>query len=96
VILVRLNRSRANMDGAPEEVLSLVRRAYAAGKGICAMKVLGCGELASDPERAIRYVLATGCVHVLTIGPAEVWHLPQLVEIVGRVRISMRTDQQGK
>jgi len=39
VILVRLNHAGACMDGRPDEVLPLVRRAADAGKGVCAMKV---------------------------------------------------------
>ena len=90
VILVRLNHAGTNMDGPLEEVLPLVRRAYAAGKGICAMKVLGCGGLASDPGRAIRFVFETGCVHALTIGPTHERHLPQLVQIITRLRNPIR------
>lgn len=86
VILVRLNHAGVSMDGRPDEVLPLVRRAAAAGKGVCAMKVFGCGELAADPQRAIRFVLETGCVHALTIGPTDDRHLPQLVDIVTRLR----------
>ncbi|MCX7030337.1 MAG: aldo/keto reductase [Spirochaetes bacterium] len=85
VILVRLNHAGTNMDGPLEKVLPLVRRAHAAGKGICAMKVLGCGRLASDPGRAIRFVLETGCVHALTIGPTHDQHLPQLVDIIAKL-----------
>ena len=86
VILVRLNHAGTEMDGPLEKVLPLVRRACAEGKGICAMKVLGCGSLASDPGRAVRFVLDTGCVHTLTIGPTCDQHLPQLVDIIARHR----------
>ncbi len=82
VILVRLNYAGVNMDGPVSDVLPLVRRAHAAGKGIYAMKVLGCGELAADPERGIRFALETGCVHALTIGPTEDGHLEGLAGIV--------------
>jgi aryl-alcohol dehydrogenase-like predicted oxidoreductase len=90
VVWVRLNYAGTNMDGPLEKVLPLVRRAHAAGKGVCAMKVLGCGGLASDPERAIRFVLETGCVHALAIGPTDDQHLPQLVEIIAGLRDPMR------
>ena len=67
VLLVRLNHAGACMDGPREQVLPLVRRAHETGKGILAMKILGRGELASDPARVIRFVMETGCVHAFTV-----------------------------
>jgi predicted aldo/keto reductase-like oxidoreductase len=68
VILARINHAGVNMDGPPEAVLPQLERAAAAGKGVFAMKVLGCGALADEPERAIRYVMNLDCVHAMTIG----------------------------
>jgi len=70
------------MDGPPHEVLPVLRDAREAGKGIYAMKVLGCGELASDVSRAIGFVAETGCVDALSIGPTEDHHLVELVRAV--------------
>jgi 1-deoxyxylulose-5-phosphate synthase len=86
VLLVRLNYAGACMDGPPEQVLPLVHRACETGKGILAMKVLGCGELAADPARAIRFVMETGCVHAITVGPTEPGHLQQVAGIVSRLQ----------
>jgi 1-deoxyxylulose-5-phosphate synthase len=86
VLLVRLNYAGVCMDGPPERVLPLVRRARESGKGILAMKVLGCGELASDPARAIRFVMETGCVHAFTLGPTETGHLQEAAGIVSRLQ----------
>ncbi len=70
-LLVRLNYSGDNMDGSPRDIVRLTHRALAAGKGVTAMKVLGCGSLAHDPRRAISWVFDTGQVHAVTIGPTE-------------------------
>jgi aryl-alcohol dehydrogenase-like predicted oxidoreductase len=82
VILVRINYAGVNMDAPPEWVIPVLERAHNAGKGIYAMKVLGCGPLTSDPERAIRYVMGLGCVDAMTIGHTDHAHLRRNVEII--------------
>lgn len=82
VMLARLNWAGTNMDGPPQEVLPVLLDAREAGKGIYAMKVLGCGELANDVRRAVRFVAEAGCVDALTIGPTEDHHLTELARAV--------------
>jgi aryl-alcohol dehydrogenase-like predicted oxidoreductase len=85
VMLVTLNYASARMGTPQQEVVPVLRKAHARGKGIYAMKVLGCGRLASDPERAIQYILDLGCVHAMTIGHTEDTQLSQNVEIIDRL-----------
>jgi aryl-alcohol dehydrogenase-like predicted oxidoreductase len=85
VMLVTLNYAGARMGTPQDEVVPVLREAHARGKGIYAMKVLGCGRLASDPEKAIRYILDLGCVDAMTIGHTEDTQLSQNVEIIDRL-----------
>ena len=85
VMIVALNYASIRMRAPQEEVVPVLREAHARGKGICAMKVLGCGPLTSDPEKAIKYILNLDCVHAMTIGHTENTQLSQNVEIIERL-----------
>jgi len=85
VMLVTLNYASVRMSAPQEEVVPVLREAHARGKGIYAMKVLGCGPLTSDPEKAIRYILELDCVHAMTIGHTEDTQLSQNVGIIERL-----------
>jgi len=82
VALVRINFAGTNMDAAPERVVPVIRRLYEAGKGVYAMKVLGCGRLAGRARDSIQYVLGLGTVHAVTIGTTSDSQLLQNVRIV--------------
>jgi predicted aldo/keto reductase-like oxidoreductase len=85
VILARVNYAGTRMDASPDQVLPVLQAAYDNGKGIYAMKVLGCGPLTSDPEKAIRYVMNLDCVHAMTIGHTEDGQLDQNVAMIERL-----------
>ena len=68
VVQVRLNYDGMLMDGAHEEVLPLLKRIHASGKGIYAMKVLGRGALGAEARRALRYVLDRPEVDAAVVG----------------------------
>ncbi|MCS7224077.1 MAG: aldo/keto reductase [Armatimonadetes bacterium] len=68
VILARLNYSGVHMDGSPQQIISLLSKAQSNGKGIYGMKVMGQGQLGSNPERAINFVFHSGVVSAITIG----------------------------
>lgn len=85
VILVRFNYESIRMDAPKEEVIPVLREAHDRGKGLYAMKVLGCGPLASHPEKAIKYVLGTDYIHAMTIGHTENTQLSQNVEIIEKL-----------
>lgn len=75
VLLVRINYAGTNMDASPDQVRPSIQKAYDRGKGIYAMKVLGCGRLTKDVRRAVEYVLQLGTVHAMTIGTCRQEHL---------------------
>ena len=81
-VFVRINCDGARMDGSPAEVVPVIQQLYDAGKGVYAMKVLGCGHLAGDVERAFRYVLGLGTVHALAIGMTSREQLHENVRLI--------------
>ena len=87
VILAVINETGGRMHGPGgiAEMLDAVREAYAAGKGIYAMKVLVRGVLADDVESALGYVLRMPFVHSASVGMRTVEELEQNVEITTRV-----------
>ncbi|MBW1990807.1 MAG: aldo/keto reductase [Deltaproteobacteria bacterium] len=68
VIMARLNYAGCHMDGAPREVVPLLQSAHRAGKGIVAMKILGCGLLARRLEAALQFVLGLDCLDAFSVG----------------------------
>ncbi len=68
VILARLNYSGVHMDGSPEQIVLVLKKAQSRGKGIYGMKVLGQGQLGSDARKAIEFTFKTGVVSAITIG----------------------------
>jgi len=67
----RLNPYGMSMDGQPEQVVPVLRKLKAAGKGVVAMKVMGNGNLRKDQDRreqSVRFALHLDCVDVLNVG----------------------------
>jgi aryl-alcohol dehydrogenase-like predicted oxidoreductase len=85
VVLARINYDGVNMDGKPAEVVPVLQQLYSAGKGVYAMKVLGCGALAADPRAGIEYALGLGVVHALAIGMSRREHVAENVALVNEL-----------
>ncbi len=72
VILARINHvgKAAHMDASVDEVVPLLKRAKAAGKGIIGMKIFGAGRITKPEERdaSLRFVFGNGLVDAVTIG----------------------------
>ncbi|HHX64705.1 MAG TPA: aldo/keto reductase [Chloroflexi bacterium] len=85
VVLARINYGGVNMDGSVAEVVPALRALYDAGKGIYAMKVLGCGRLTHDPRAAIRYVFELGTVHSASIGMISSAQLAENVRLTNGI-----------
>lgn len=67
----RINPYGMSMDGSPEEVVPVLKKIHAAGKGLVGMKIAGEGRLRHDPDKrqeSVRFVLGLGCVQVLNVG----------------------------
>jgi len=80
VVFVRINHAGTRMDGSVAQVTPIIRQLYEAGKGVYAMKVLGCGSLTGNVEKAFRFVLGLGTVHALSIGTSSLAQLRQNVQ----------------
>jgi predicted aldo/keto reductase-like oxidoreductase len=68
VVLARINHAGKHMDASPEEVVRVMEKMHASGKGIYGMKVIGQGALGDDPEGAFRYVMGLDCVDAMVVG----------------------------
>jgi len=86
----RINPYGMSMDGTPEQVVPVLQRIHAAGKGVVGMKIIGEGRLRNDEEKrqaSIKFALTLGCVDVLNVGcesTNEVDDLAAKVKLVER------------
>ncbi len=75
VILARINPKGASMDGAPDEVVPVLRQARANGKAILGMKIFGEGKLSGEREACMQFAQENGLLDAMTIGfhtPAQI------------------------
>ncbi len=76
VIHARINPFGVAMDAPPDQVLPVLERAHANGKGIIAMKIFGQGDLdAEQRAESIRWLAGLDCIDVLLAAfetPAEI------------------------
>jgi len=82
VVLARINYDGATMSAKPDEVVPVLEDIHDAGKGVIAMKVLGCGALTEDVPRAIRFAMGLSCVDAMAIGMTDEAHIRQNVSLV--------------
>ena len=82
VVLARINHAGRHMDASPEEVVPVIERMRAAGKGIYGMKVVGAGDLGKDVRGAIRFVMGLSCVDAFVIGMTSEREVRENVGIV--------------
>lgn len=72
VIHVRINPYGIAMDKPePEEVVDVINKLHASGKGVIGMKLIGAGRYGSDSERidnSIKFVTGLGSVDMMVIG----------------------------
>jgi 1-deoxyxylulose-5-phosphate synthase len=68
VDLARYNAVGAVMDAPPPQVLKVLERMKANGKGIIGMKILGAGQLRDRVDEALQVALATEALDGFTIG----------------------------
>jgi predicted aldo/keto reductase-like oxidoreductase len=70
VILARINPFQSHMDGTPEVIREVLKRARQNGKGVIGMKIFGEGSRVKDEEReqSLRYALTESNIHCMTLG----------------------------
>lgn len=87
----RINPYKMSMDGPPEEVVPVLQRIHASGKGVVGMKIIGEGRLRDDDEKkdaSVKYVLGLGCVDVLNVGCESVAEVDDLAARVRKVPVA--------
>lgn len=78
VVHSRINPWGVCMDGPADQVVPVLRKIHAAGKGVIGMKLVGEGRFKGDDAKineSLRFVLGLGCVDALIVGfesPAEI------------------------
>ena len=87
----RINPYGMSMDGKPEQVVPVLQRIHAAGKGVVGMKIIGEGKLRNDEEKrqaSIKYALTLGCVDVLNVGCES---MKEVEDLTAKVKLVERT-----
>ena len=87
----RINPYGMSMDGQPEEVVPVLKKLHAAGKGVVGMKIIGDGRLRNDEARrdeSVKYALNLGCVHILNVGFESVQEIDDLAARVRKVPVA--------
>lgn len=81
VILARINPFTTHMDGSPQDVNSLLKKAKDNGKGVIGMKIFGEGKNTTDEERSqsLRFAIKDSNIHCMTIGVESVSQVDDLV-----------------
>jgi aryl-alcohol dehydrogenase-like predicted oxidoreductase len=84
----RINPYGMSMDGSPEQVVPVLKKIHAAGKGVVGMKIIGEGRLRNDDEKrdaSVKFALQLGCVDVLNVGCENIGEVDDLVARVRKV-----------
>ena len=81
VVHARINPYGVKMDGPADEVMPVLKKIHAAGKGVIGMKIIGEGQFAKDPEKrrkSAEYAVTSGAVDVLIVGFEKKSHIDEL------------------
>ena len=70
------------VEGGIDKMMAVAERSSGLGKGIVAIKVMGCGTLADDPESAISLVSGLKYVDSLCIGMRSTSEIDQNVDLL--------------
>jgi aryl-alcohol dehydrogenase-like predicted oxidoreductase len=87
----RINPYGMSMDGSPEEVVPVLKKLHAAGKGVVGMKIIGEGRLRNDDARrdeSVKFALGLGCVHILNVGFESVTEIDDFAARVRKVPVA--------
>ncbi len=87
----RINPYGMSMDGSPDEVVPVLKKLHAAGKGVVGMKIIGEGRLRNDDTRrdeSVKFALGLGCVHILNVGFESVAEIDDFAARVRKVAVA--------
>jgi aryl-alcohol dehydrogenase-like predicted oxidoreductase len=87
----RINPYGMSMDGSADEVVPVLKKLHAAGKGVIGMKIIGEGRLRNDDKRrdeSVKFALGLGCVHILNVGFESVTEMDDFAARVRKVPLA--------
>jgi aryl-alcohol dehydrogenase-like predicted oxidoreductase len=95
VVHVRINPFGEAMDKKdPKEIVTVIGKLHAAGKGVIGMKLIGNGKFRGDSDKideSLRFVLGLGTVDSIIIG----FELPEQIDnYIGRVEAALKLKEQ--
>ena len=88
LVYARINHTGASMDAAPEQVVPVLKKIHAAGKGVVGMKLIGEGRYRNSDElrtESVKFVLGLGCVDVLNVGFEKTTEIDDFAARVSKV-----------
>lgn len=87
VILARINPGQKSMDGTPEQIMSLLKRAADQGKGVIGMKIFGAGQWnsANQREESLNFAIRSGNIHAMTIGMTSTDYLADSITRISAI-----------
>jgi hypothetical protein len=69
VVHARVNPFGHRVDGPMEEVVPILKKIHAAGKGIIGMKLIGEGSFdLAKRKQTLKYVMGLDCIDCMTVG----------------------------
>jgi len=85
----RINPYGAYMDGPPNQVVPVLKKIHAAGKGVVGMKIIGQGSFRDDEakkDKSVDFALNLGCVDAMVVGCETPEEVDDLAARVRKVR----------
>ena len=87
IILARINPYGTHMDGTREEIVDVLSRAKAHGKGVIGMKILGEGKHVDEKEPCLKFAMGLDCIDAFTIGFLGAEELEEIITLMDRVSV---------
>lgn len=87
VIYARINNVGTSMDGSPEEISAVLKKARANGKVVVGMKIFGAGKLVKPAQKdaSLKFVFENDLVDAITIGMMKPEEITDTVMRMNRV-----------
>lgn len=84
-ILARINHAGSRMDAEPSRVVPVLKEGHEAGKVIMGMKIIGEGDLKTQIDQSLKFVLNLGFIDAITIGFESIKEMDEVIEKIAKV-----------